>query len=253
MMIPRVFDNHDAMSQGALAWLLERTAARPAQLVCLAAGGTPARTYELLADRGRRDAGVVAGMRFLQLDEWGGLSKEDASSCQSQLHNQLIAPLGAAARFTAFDGQASDPVLECWRVAKWLAEKGPIDVCILGLGVNGHLGFNEPADQLRPHAHVAELSSDSLAHAMVGPLAEKPTYGMTLGMADILQSREVLLLVSGARKGQALAQLLSGSITTAFPASLLHLHRHVTLLCDADAARQATPARAFPSSPAPAK
>jgi galactosamine-6-phosphate isomerase len=144
----------------------------------------------------------------------------------------LVTPLGLGDRYVEFDGLAGDPPAECARVARWLERHGPIDVCVLGLGVNGHLGFNEPADALQPHAHVAKLSQASLAHAMVHGRAAPPTYGLTLGMADILQSRRILVLVAGAAKQQTLRQLLSGRITTQFPASLLQLHPAVQLLCD---------------------
>ena len=106
---------------------------------------------------------------------------------------------------------------------------------ILVTGANGHLGFNEPADCLEPHAHIAQLAASSLTHAMLQRSQGRPTFGLTLGMADLLQSREVLLLVSGPTKRGPLARLLSGRITTDFPASLLHLHPQVTLLCDAAA------------------
>ena len=103
---------------------------------------------------------------------------------------------------------------------------------MLGLGVNGHLGFNEPGPHLHPYAHVARLSADSLRHAMLDQARTRPTHGLTLGMADLLQARQVLLLVSGAAKSGPLRKLLAGEITTDFPASLLWLHPNVTLLCD---------------------
>jgi galactosamine-6-phosphate isomerase len=103
---------------------------------------------------------------------------------------------------------------------------------VLGLGVNGHLGFNEPGSDLQPHAHVAHLSPASLAHAMLSQTTVRPTFGLTLGMADILQSHRILLLVSGAAKREPLDRLLASPISTQFPASLLSHHASVTLLCD---------------------
>jgi galactosamine-6-phosphate isomerase len=106
---------------------------------------------------------------------------------------------------------------------------------VLGLGVNGHIGFNEPAAALELHAHVAQLSPASLEHAMLRQTTRRPTYGLTLGMADLLQSRDVLLLVTGAAKREALHRLLTGPIATDFPASLLQLHQNALILCDAAA------------------
>jgi galactosamine-6-phosphate isomerase len=230
-----VHNDYETLSQAAVAWLLERIDRRPESLVCLAAGSTPVRTYALLAERGRENPTRFAKLRFLKLDEWGGLDGSDPGSCEFQLRNQLIEPLGAADRYVGFDGQAADPAAECRRVADWLAEHGPIDLCVLGLGLNGHLGFNEPAPALIPGPHVAQLSATSMGHAMVRDRTAAPAYGVTLGMADILQSREVLLLASGAPKKEPLHNLLSGRITAEFPASFLGLHRHVHVLCDAAA------------------
>jgi galactosamine-6-phosphate isomerase len=102
----------------------------------------------------------------------------------------------------------------------------------LGLGLNGHVGFNEPAAFLRPHAHVAELSESSLAHSMLGRREKRPSYGLTLGMADLIQARKVMIMVTGPTKKTPLKRLLCGDITTDFPASLLQLHADALVLCD---------------------
>jgi galactosamine-6-phosphate isomerase len=236
----QVFADYEALSRRAADWLVSRLRARPNSLLCLAAGSTPHRTYELLAQRGAADPTLVAHCRFLKLDEWGGLPIDDPANCEHQLRSVLIGPIGATDRYVGFkctnepaaQAKASS---ECTRIANWLNQVGPIDICILGLGVNGHLGFNEPASYLLPHSHVAHLSEASLAHPMLRGTTLRPAYGLTLGMADLLQSREVLLLVSGAAKRGPLERLLAGRISTDFPASLLHLHPRVTLLADAAA------------------
>lgn len=235
MIVPQILPDHEQLSRHAADWLFERIRQRPTSLVSLAAGSTPGRTYELLAERGKREPEVVAHARWLKLDEWGGLAMDDPATCEYQLQRTLITPLAAGNRYIAFESQSPDPAAECARIARWLDANGPIDVAVLGLGMNGHLGFNEPADSLTPHAHVATLSDSSLAHAMLQQAAGRPTYGVTLGIADLIQAREVLLLVSGATKRSPLERLLSGRIATQFPASLLHLHPQVTALVDAAA------------------
>jgi galactosamine-6-phosphate isomerase len=230
MIEPRIFADYESLSQHAAAWLAERCADRPSALLCLAAGSTPSRTYQLFAERARSSA--ANQLRFIKLDEWGGLPMSSSATCEQQLRRELIEPLGADPRYIAFASSPPDPAAECARIADWLAANGPIDAAILGLGLNGHLGFNEPAAALAPHAHVAELSGASLGHVMIQGSADQPRYGLTLGMADLLQAREVLLLVSGAAKRAPLARLLGGGISTDFPTSLLHLHPRVTLLCD---------------------
>lgn len=235
MIQPIVLTDHEAVSQRAADWLVERLRARPSSLLCLATGATPMRAYALLAERATADPRLMAQCRVLNLDEWGGLGADDPASCARHLRAALVEPLGLADRFIAFDGLAADPAAECARIAAWLQQHGPIDACVLGLGVNGHLGFNEPATALQPHAHVAALSEASLAHAMIQGAGRRPTAGLTLGMADLAHAREVLLMVTGPTKQGPLARLLGGQISTDFPASLLQLHPAATLLCDAAA------------------
>uniref|UniRef100_UPI0035937362 6-phosphogluconolactonase n=1 Tax=Pricia sp. TaxID=2268138 RepID=UPI0035937362 len=112
---------------------------------------------------------------------------------------------------------------------------GPIDICILGLGKNGHIGFNEPAKTLTPFCHVAKLSEKSLQHSMANTMKPKPAYGLTLGMADILRSKKIILLLTGSDKQDIIFKLLSKEITTQLPASFLWLHHDVSCFIDSNA------------------
>jgi galactosamine-6-phosphate isomerase len=231
-----VFVQHDyeEMSLRAAKLLHAQVHEKPDLLLCAATGGTPTRTYRLFVE-GHREA--AARLRVIALDEWGGLRRWEEGTCEQYLRNHLLNPLGVAAeRFIGFRSDVADPGAECERVAAALDEHGPIDVCVLGLGTNGHVGFNEPAAALQPHAHAEQLSQPTLDHPMVRQHRDAVRCGMTLGMADILHSRSVLLLVNGAHKRDPLRRLLTGPISTDFPASFLWLHPDVTCVCDADAA-----------------
>jgi galactosamine-6-phosphate isomerase len=110
-----------------------------------------------------------------------------------------------------------------------------MDICILGLGMNGHLALNEPGESLEAHVHISKLSGSSLTHSMIGEMKIKPSYGLTLGMADILQSTFILLIISGTKKKKITADLLDGKISTSLPASFLWLHPNVVCLVDKEA------------------
>lgn len=232
MLTPRVFPDHESVSRFAADRVSELLRDEPGALLCLATGKTPMRTYELLTQRRTGEPRLFEGVRVINLDEWLGLPHGDHATCGRQLGDAFVTPLGIGERYCGFESQPDDPAADCARVRNWLAEQGPIDLCVLGLGINGHIGFNEPADYLQPHAHVARLSDASLAHAMIGDCGSKPTGGSTLGMHDLMQSRRILLLVTGATKRDILQQILTDRITTAIPASLLHLHPNIELLCD---------------------
>jgi galactosamine-6-phosphate isomerase len=243
-MKAKIWGHYEAMSQAAAGWIAREVVENPRLLICLATGESPARTFELLAERGRKSAGLFDQLRVLKLDEWGGLPEGDPGSSEAYLRQRVIGPWGISQR--RFEGFATDPTREkseCQRIQNWLARNGPIDLCVLGLGRNGHLALNEPGDVLWPVAHRAQLSEESRAHSMLAHRVAKPTYGLTLGMAEILGSRQILLLVSGAHKRQALKSLLRGEISTQFPASLLWLHPKTTVMCDRAAAMPQPPLR----------
>jgi len=229
-------DSHEAMSREAAQRIVTALAAKPDLLLCAAGGTTPLRTYQLLAEHHGCQPHLVRALRVVKLDEWGGLKMSDAGSCEGQLRKHLLEPLGLSnPRYFGFTSNPADPKAECERVRSRLMAEGPIDLCVLGLGMNGHIAMNEPAVSLQPFSHVAELTESSLRHPMLAESSHGPSYGLTLGMAEILASREILLLVSGAAKRERLRQLLKREITTQFPASFLWLHPNWTLLCDRDA------------------
>lgn len=237
-----VAESYEAMSRRAEGLIAAELKKKPGLILCASAGGTPTRLYELLAARCRHHPRLFQKMRVLQIDEWGGLSREHPASCETDLRVKLLEPLHIRKeRYVGFRTNAAYPEPECARMRLWLAKNGPIDICILGLGLNGHVAMNEPAPTLTPHAHVSTLTRSSLNHPMLKKLDRKPRYGLTLGMADILSSRMVLLLVNGSHKRAALKRLLEPKVTTQFPASFVWLHPRSFVLLDRAAAGNLLP------------
>lgn len=233
----QVSADHDEMSRQAARHILDALSLQPNLLLTAAGGATPLRTYELLVESYHQNPEFFRRLRLLKLDEWGDLTVNDAGSCEAQLRLHLIDPLKIPAeRYIGFDGAAPDPEAECERIRQRLAVEGPIDLCVLGLGLNGHIGLNEPGPILHPEAHVAQLTDSSMRHPMLAGSPKRPSYGLTLGMADLLASRRILLLVSGTAKRAALQRLLVKEISTDFPASFLWLHSNWMVYCDQDAA-----------------
>ena len=235
-----VTESYEAVSRRAEQLIVADLKRRPDLILCASAGSTPTRTYELLAARAVLQPGLFEKMRVLQIDEWGGLAPGNLATCEYDLRSKLLEPLRITKeRYVGFRSAVTDPVGECARIAEWLVSNGPIDICLLGLGVNGHVAMNEPAESATPQPHLAKLSRASLQHPMLKQMALKPKYGLTIGLRDILSSRRILLLVNGSHKRAALERLMVPQVTTRFPASFLWLHRQATILCD----REAAPAR----------
>ena len=232
-----VLPDREALDREAAALIWEAAAEKPDLLICLASGDTPTGTYALLAAAPER----LAGARFIQLDEWAGLGVDAPVSCAAYLERTLLGPLAVPPeRWIGFCGDAPDAAAECRRVAAALAAAGPIDLCILGLGRNGHLGLNEPAESFDPVCHVATLAQETRGHPMLAETAAPVREGLTLGLGDILRARRILLLVSGRAKQAQLAGLASRRVTPQLPASFLWLHGDAVCLCDADAAAGAS-------------
>ena len=228
-----VLPDRDALDRCAAVLVWEAAEAKPDLLICLASGETPTGAFAKLSASPER----LADARFIQLDEWVGLGADNPASCAAYLQRTLIGPLVVPPeRWIAFRGDAADSVAECRRVEAELAMAGPIDLCILGLGRNGHLALNEPSDSFDPFCHVATLHAQSRAHPMLTGTSVSVRRGLTLGLGDILRARRILLLVSGSAKRAPLARLAAGRVTPELPASFLWLHGNTTCLCDRAAA-----------------
>jgi galactosamine-6-phosphate isomerase len=226
-----------AVSQRAAEIVLEELRRRPELLMCASAGASPSGLYAALGQVASREPELFERMRVLKVDEWGGLPLDNPATCEVDLINKLLVPLRVSAeRYEGFRSDAPDPRRECERVAQWLLREGPIDLCVLGLGANGHLAMNEPDESLCPYPHVARLSASSMQHPMLAASTTKPAYGLTLGMGELMRSKKILLPILGRQKREVLKRLLQPSVSTHFPASFLWLHPDVAVLCDRDAA-----------------
>lgn len=227
------FDNYGEMSDFAAEMLVASLKIKKDLLVCSATGGSPLGLYQRLAKANSKDGGLFNSIRILKLDEWGGIPMSDPNSCHSYLLENVLTPLKVSEdRYLAFDSESKDVAVECKRIQETIDNTGPIDLCILGLGKNGHLGFNEPAAFMQPACHIAKLASSTVQHSMVQTMPKTPTFGMTVGLKDILSSRQVLLLVTGADKQDVIKRLMTKEITTQIPASFLWLHANVECLID---------------------
>ncbi len=234
----QVAKDHEQMSRDAAARIAAAIRRKPGLLLGVVTGASPTRTYEHLARMRAVEPWLFRRVRVLKLDEWLGLPPRHSASCESYLRERLLRPLRIPrSRYQGFRTHPNDAGADCARIARWVGRHGPIDLCVLGLGRNGHLLMNEPAAVLTPGPHLARLAASTRRHSMLEGLKTLPRRGLTMGMADVLQSRAILLLVSGRQKVAPLRRMLSGRVTTRCPASFLWLHRDVTVYCDRAAGR----------------
>lgn len=225
--------NYQEMSALAAKLVEEELKKKPDLLFCAPTGSSPEGLYEKMVEGYRLEPGLFDHLRIIKLDEWGGVPENHPVSCEYFIRKRLLEPIAIPEEhYLSFRSNPEDPEEECKSIRSTLEKEGPIDLCILGLGQNGHLGLNEPDSSLEPFCHVAKLSERSLEHKMIASLDIKPRYGITLGMQEILSSRKIVLLVSGAGKKGMVNRLMEGKISTTLPASFLWTHGNVECFLD---------------------
>lgn len=213
---------------------------QPRAVLGLPTGRTPILLYDLLAERHAAGTLDFSQVTTFNLDEFVGIGEDHHGSYRAYMRRYLFDRVNLPhGRGHVLDGLAADPDAECERFEEQIAAAGGLDLQVLGLGANGHIGFNEPADTLSARTHrvtLLEPSRRANAGFFGGDLAQVPTEAMTMGMGTILKSRRILLLVTGREKAEAVSAMINGPLTTQLPASFLQLHAQVEVICDGEAA-----------------
>ena len=204
----------------------------------VATGASPVTTYRALA--GARATGLdFSGVRCVALDEYLGIDESDPASYHSFIRREIAVPLGIPVEHVLVpDGAAADPDAACREFEDAVRRLGGVDVQLLGIGRNGHLGFNEPGSPFGSRTRVARLSETTRAdNARFFPRPEDvPTHCLTQGLGTILEAARLVLVATGAHKAAAVTAAVEGPVTEACPASVLQRHDHVTLIVDRAAA-----------------
>ena len=239
-MIIQRFDDDDALAAALATRVLEAIVARPALVLGLPTGRTPLALYRELRERSGGDRIDWSRVRTFNLDEFVGLEASHPGSYRAFMQEELFDHVSIdPANIGMLNGRAADLKAECRRYEAAIAEAGGIDLQILGIGANGHIGFNEPADGLCAQTHIAELeqaSREANAQLFGGDWTKVPKRALSMGMATILGARHIALMATGAEKADAVYGLVEGLITPRLPASFLQVHPRVTVMLDREAA-----------------
>jgi glucosamine-6-phosphate deaminase len=233
-----VFPDYEAMSAAAADAVARSVEDRPSAVIMLPTGITPLGMYGRLVEMHHSGGLSFARTTFFNLDEYLGLAPDHEASYHVYMKENFYGLIDAdPERVHVPDGTAPDPEAECERYEAAIEETGGIDVCVLGIGGNGHIGFNEPGSPFGSRTRVVELS-DSTRKVNAGDFEadRAPERAITVGMATIFDSREVLLLASGTNKAGAVAAAVEGEVSESVPASMLNRHSNASLFLDEDAA-----------------
>lgn len=234
----KVCENYGDMSKKAAKIIACAVTLNPACVLGLATGSTPEGMYAELVNMYNRGDIDLSEITTFNLDEYYPISPENSQSyyyfMQKHLFSKVNVPAG---NINIPNGAAEDAAAECEQYEKRIAAAGGIDLQILGIGQNGHIGFNEPDGRLKAATHLTSLTESTVAanSRFFKSADEVPKQALTMGIATIMRSKKIVLMASGKEKRAAIRELLNDSITTAVPATMLKAHPDVVLLCDREA------------------
>lgn len=233
-----VCKDYEEMSRRAAELAAESIREKPEALVSFPGGDTPLGMVHTFADMVNRGEVDISRARYVSLDEWVGLSDTDEGSCglfnRTELLGQLEKPFGDV---HIINGAAADIEAERASLDAYIASYGPLTVSVLGIGMNGHLGFNEDGVDFDLNAHIIPLS-DTTKRVMSKYFSDKfhPEYGISQGIRQIMAAEKVILIANGAHKAQIIKQAVQGEVSPRVPASVLQNHPNCYVVVDEAAA-----------------
>ena len=233
-----VEDSYQELSQKAAQIISSQISAKPHTVLGLATGSTPIGTYQELIQL--YQAGLVdfAKVTTFNLDEYYQISKSNDQSYDYYMKEQLFNHLNIPSQNIYIpNGEATDYAAECLNYEAKMAAQGGIDLQLLGIGNNGHIGFNEPGSTFTAATHYVALDDSTIAAnaRFFTSMAEVPKHALTVGIRAIMTAKKVLLLASGPGKAEIIYQTIFGPITPQTPSSILQLHPEVIIIVDQEA------------------
>jgi len=234
-----VCDSYDDACKYAADIYVEQLRRKPDTVLGLATGSTPIGLYDELVKRHRSGEIDFSAAQSFNLDEYYPIDPTHPQSYDYFMRKHLFDGINIS-KFQIPNGGASDASAECVRYESELDAVGCIDLMLLGIGVNGHIGFNEPAVSYPMETHLVDLTESSIDanSRFFGPDEQQPMKALTMGIGHIFKSKKIVLMITGANKAEVAKKLFDGKLHTNVPACLLLLHPDVTVILDKDAARE---------------
>lgn len=235
----KIFDTVDEVSRYTAQRLLEKIKAMPAAVLGLATGSTMEPVYAQMLIDIQHDPIDLSQLTTFNLDEYMGLSAEHPQSYNYYMYQHLFNHFAIPAQNVHLpDGLASNVEAACQAYSNAIESMGGLDLQLLGIGSNGHIGFNEPQTCFNSRTHVVELSEQTRIDngRFFDDQTEVPTHAITMGIQDILNAKEIILVATGRNKTEIMAQLFASAVDEAIPASALKQHQNLTIVLDREAA-----------------
>ncbi|RLQ96595.1 glucosamine-6-phosphate deaminase [Falsibacillus albus] len=230
--------DYSHLSRVAAEKIIHLIKQKPNAVLGLATGSTPKGVYEQLVLDHKQNQTTYQHIRTVNLDEYVGISADHPNSYHSFMRKNLFQYIDIHPNHTHIpNGKTDNLDKECLEYDQLIHKLSGIDLQLLGIGHNGHIGFNEPHTSFSSQTHVVQLaqSTREANSRFFSSIEDVPSQAITMGIQTIMNSKQILLLVSGKSKAKTLERLVNGFVTEAFPASILQQHPNVTIIADEDA------------------
>lgn len=238
-----ILPNSDDVAEFACDLFARQLTQNPKSVLGLATGSSPTTLYKKLIERQQTGEITFAKVTSFNLDEYVGLNGDHPQSYRHFMNEQLFNHIDIEkGRTFVPNGIAKDPNQECKRYEEMIALAGGVDLQLLGIGTNGHIGFNEPLSSLASRTRVKTLTKSTIEanSRFFGADERQPTDSITMGIGTILDAKQVVLLATGAHKAEAVKGCVEGAVTASCPASALQMHQHAIVVVDEPAAEKLT-------------
>src|SRR5688572_774414 len=226
------YKDYKTLSMQAAAEIAAMIKTKPEAVVCLASGDTPRLAYTLLPEIAAKEGVDFSRSVFIGLDEWVGVPPENEGSCSFFLQNTVFKPLNIPpGQIHLFNALSANLAGECTKMDKIIFEKGGIDLMIVGVGMNGHIGFNEPGVSSDKYSHVINL--DNTTRAVGQKYFKQPILlkqGITLGLKHLLEAKKVILMANGIKKAGVIKKAVEEEVNNNMPASIMQNEEAASLL-----------------------
>lgn len=236
-----VAKDYEEMSKQAAQIVSSQVILNPNSVLGLATGGTPVGMYKQLVKNHIEDGVDFSDVTTFNLDEYYPLDPSNDQSYYHYMQENLFKHINIPEnRINIPKGNAKNVMDECEAYEQSISNAGGIDLQVLGIGANGHIGFNEPDECFEGKTHLVELEENTIKDnaRFFNSIEEVPTKAISMGIGTIMQAKQILLLANGASKAKVIKDMITGPISPAVPASILQLHGNVTVILDQEAAKE---------------
>ena len=234
----KIYKDYNTLSFHIAAEIIELVKNKPTAVLCLASGDTPRLAYSLMAQKAMDEKIDFSHCTFIGLDEWVGIPPQNEGSCHFFLQTNVFKPLSlSSSQIHLFNAMSGDLVQECRTMDKIISDKGGIDLMVVGVGMNGHIGFNEPGSSFDNYSHVIDL--DDTTQSVGQKYFTQPVIikqGITLGLNHFLHSRKAIMIANGIKKAGVIKKALEEEINIRMPASIIRTHSQGVVMIDEEAA-----------------